>query len=227
MPSRQHGSFSEVPADLCTEMLELLAPVLRSYASAPGSVLGGRPPRFRGNVLSCLPSPRRPVAALDEGPVSVRLQSVAAALCATPPGPGDLIQRRTCPAAALARRSSRPTAESARPGRGRVQQAPGDQGVWMLSADHPLLNRQQGRQLSAPRASPLPGPDREAARAVRVWGARRRTPLADRQQRCQLVAGPGRVPSLPGPDREVAARGQGVGCSAPDTRSRCVSRAAS
>ena len=51
-------------------------------------------------------------------------------------------------------------------------------------------------------------------------------PLADRQQRGELVPGPGRIPRLPGPAGEVARVIRVCGCSAPRTRSCTGSSAA-
>ena len=65
----------------------------------------------------------------------------------------------------------------------------------------------------APAASPASPVQRaRLARAARVSRVlRAEDPLYDRQQRGELVPGPGRIPRLPGPLGEVGAGGQGVG----------------
>ena len=65
------------------------------------------------------------------------------------------------------------------------------------------------RAPAASPASPVQGARlARAAQGVRVLGAQH--PLADGQQRGELVAGPGRIPRLPGPVGQVAAGGQGA-----------------
>ena len=69
---------------------------------------------------------------------------------------------------------------------------------------------------AVPTSTVSPSPDSEAGasgHSVRVLGAE--DPFADRQQRGELVAGPGRIPRLPGPAGEVAAGDSVSGCSGP------------
>jgi hypothetical protein len=84
----------------------------------------------------------------------------------------------------------------------------------MLSADHPLLDRQQHRQPipcadGVPRLSGPPGEAVPGSEGVGVLGARH--PLKHRQQQGQLIPCPDGVPRVTRPIGEVLPGGQGLG----------------